>query len=69
MQNLDAASLEPYVQRLQDHFCKGSRSGSNGDDDQVRTLPLGVHVTHSSRRSRYLYLLSDLHDLHGISAF
>lgn len=35
MQNLDAASLEPYVQRLQDHFCQGSKSGSDGGDDQV----------------------------------
>ena len=35
MQNLDAASLEPYVQRLQDHFCKGCKPGSDGADDQV----------------------------------
>ncbi|DBB02081.1 TPA: DNA-directed DNA polymerase [Trebouxia sp. C0004] len=34
LQNLDAASLEPYVQRLQGHFCKGSKSGSNSDDDE-----------------------------------
>ncbi len=72
MQNLDAASLESYVQRLQDHFCKGSKSGSNVDDDQVLTLPFGMHVAHRSRRSTYLYLLPDLHDLHDlhdISAF
>ncbi|DBB15045.1 TPA: hypothetical protein ACH3X3_004628 [Trebouxia sp. C0006] len=34
LQNLDAASLEPYVQRLQDHFCKGSKSDRDSADDQ-----------------------------------
>ena len=42
MQNLDAASLEPYVQRLQDHFCKGSKSDRDSADDQVGTRPLGM---------------------------
>ena len=40
VQNLDTANLESYLQRLQDHFCKGSKPGSSADDDQVGNMLL-----------------------------
>lgn len=35
LQNLDASTLETYIQQLQDHFSKGTKYDSASEDQQV----------------------------------
>ena len=66
LQNLDAASLEPYIHRLQEHFSKGSKLDGDSKDEQVQKvkpeswskLPLGIYCpTVLSRKLSARYLL------------
>ena len=40
LQNLDASTLETYIQQLQDHFSKGTKHDSASEDQQVCGLTL-----------------------------
>ena len=44
MQNLDPATLEVYIQQLQDQFSKGSQYDVPFDDDQVCLHTCTHHV-------------------------